>query len=326
MKLPIKQIILAPMEGVLDPLMRSLITQINPFDLCITEFVRIVDSLLPEQVYYRLCPELYNQCKTAAGTPVRIQLLGQDANWIAENAVRAVALGSHGIDLNFGCPAKTVNKSRGGAVLLKSPETIYKIVSNVKNSLERSQQVSVKIRLGFDDTSQFTEIVDAVRLANADVLTIHARTKSQGYRPPAYWDLIGSLPRDSTLKIIANGEIWSANDAEQCMEQANTQNIMLGRGVLALPNLAAVIKNQQQPMPWSSLCELLHYYSEMELQGGKSYYFSSRLKQWLRYLKLQYPQALQLFEQVKRLKNKDEILQLIDHSIDQSIDNCNQIS
>ena len=312
MKLSVKQIILAPMEGVLDPLMRDLMTSINPFDLCITEFVRVVDALLPKQVFYRLCPELYHHGITNAGTPIRLQLLGQDANWIAENAVRAIELGSHGIDLNFGCPAKTVNKSKGGAVLLKSPETIYKIVANVRNSLEKSQQVSVKIRLGFDDTSLLNEIVDAIVQSNADLLTIHARTKKQGYQPPAYWHLIGNLQQRHSIEMVANGEIWSADDALTCMKQAKTNNIMLGRGVLALPNLAAVIKQQVLPMSWQKLCFLLKQYCELELQGDKSFYFSSRLKQWLRYLKLQYPQANQLFTSIKTLKNKQEIVKIID--------------
>ena len=87
---------------------------------------------------------------------------------------------------------------------------------------------------------------------------------------------------------------------------------MLGRGALATPNLANVIKLGEAPMPWRELSSLLKYYSDLELQGDKSYYFSSRLKQWLRYLKLQYPQAETLFNAIKVLKNKDQILHQID--------------
>ena len=124
-------ITLAPMEGVVDHLMRDMLTQVGGFDLCVTEFFRIVDQLMPKRVFYRLCPELHHQGFTPSGVPVKVQLLGQQADWLAENAFRAVELGSHGVDLNFGCPAKTVNKSKGGAVLLREPETIYKIVSAV---------------------------------------------------------------------------------------------------------------------------------------------------------------------------------------------------
>lgn len=109
------RVILGPMEGVLDHLMREILTQINDYDLCVTEFVRVVNQILPNHVFYRLCPELKQQGKTRAGVPVHMQLLGQEPEWMAENAIRAAELGALGIDLNFGCPAKTVNKSKGGA-------------------------------------------------------------------------------------------------------------------------------------------------------------------------------------------------------------------
>lgn len=309
---PVSQIILAPMEGVLDALMRELLTSINSFDLCITEFIRVVDQLLPERVFYRMSPELLNGGKTKSNTPIRLQLLGQDPNWMAENAVRAVELGSNGIDLNFGCPAKTVNKNKGGAVLLKSPDTIYKIVNNVKKSLKRSEIVSVKIRLGFEDSALLNEIVDAIVQANADLLTIHARTKIQGYRPPAYWHHIGEMVEKHPIDIIANGEIWNSTDANNCITQSKTNKVMLGRGVLALPNLANVIKHNHQPLPWAKMRNVFLHYCDLELAGSKSFYFSSRLKQWLRYLKLQYPQAQLLFEQIKSLKDKNDIKEKIE--------------
>ena len=100
------RIVLAPMEGVVDHLMREMLTEIGGFDLCITEFVRVVDQLLPRRVFTRLCPELLQDGKTRAGTPVRVQLLGQEPNWLAENAARAVELGSPGIDLNLAAQQK----------------------------------------------------------------------------------------------------------------------------------------------------------------------------------------------------------------------------
>lgn len=94
------RVILAPMEGVADAPMRALLTSVGGYDMVISEFIRVVDQLLPEKVFYRLCAELKYQCRTASGTPVRLQLLGQEPNWMAENAIRAVELGSRGVDLN----------------------------------------------------------------------------------------------------------------------------------------------------------------------------------------------------------------------------------
>ncbi|MBX0103230.1 tRNA-dihydrouridine synthase, partial [Salmonella enterica] len=92
------RVLLAPMEGVLDALVRELLTEVNDYDLCITEFVRVVDQLLPVKVFHRICPELLHASRTPSGTPVRIQLLGQHPQWLAENAARATALGSYGVD------------------------------------------------------------------------------------------------------------------------------------------------------------------------------------------------------------------------------------
>jgi tRNA-dihydrouridine synthase C len=71
------RVLLAPMEGVLDSLVRELLTEVNDYDLCITEFLRVVDQLLPVKSFYRLCPELHNNSRTPSGTRVRVQLLGQ---------------------------------------------------------------------------------------------------------------------------------------------------------------------------------------------------------------------------------------------------------
>ena len=311
----VKKVTLAPMEGVADVLMRNLLTSINCYDLCITEFVRVVDRLVPTHIFHKISPELKRGGFTYNNTPTRVQLLGQEPHWMAENAIKAIELGSQGVDLNFGCPAKTVNKSKGGAALLKTPETIYQIVKNVKDAIPSDQTLSAKIRLGFDDASLLDEIVSAITSANANQLTIHARTKRDGYNPPAYWHHIGEISDKYDIELFANGEIWSLSDAKQCMEEAKTANIMLGRGALATPNLANVVKEKEAKMSWHTLSLLFQHYAQLELQGDKSFYFSSRLKQWLRYLKLQYPQAELLFSAIKLMKNKEEILKEVGKSL-----------
>jgi tRNA-dihydrouridine synthase C len=125
------------MEGVLDSLVRELLTEVNDYDLCVTEFLRVVDMLLPVKSFFRLCPELHNQSRTSSGTLVRIQLLGQYPEWLAENAARAVELGSYGVDLNCGCPSKLVNGSGGGATLLKDPELIYRGAKAMREAVPR---------------------------------------------------------------------------------------------------------------------------------------------------------------------------------------------
>ena len=310
------KLILAPMEGVVDFHMRELLSKIGGFDLCVTEFVRVVDALLPPRVFYRYCPELNNNGYTQSGTPVRIQLLGQHADTLAENAVRAVSLGSHGIDLNFGCPAKTVNKSKGGAVLLKDPEHIYQIVKTVRAAVDKEHAVSAKVRLGFDDTSNSQEIFDAVEQAGATSIAIHARTKRDGYRPPAYWEKIKPLKANSKMEVVANGEVWNFDQYLTCQARSGCSHVMLGRGALAKPDLAYEISRKREnksfePLSWREILDHI-IDSSMHCDGGNSErYFASRTKQWLGYLKLEYTEANNFFESVKRLKSSQEVLDAI---------------
>ncbi|MCT6698116.1 tRNA dihydrouridine(16) synthase DusC [Rheinheimera sp. 4Y26] len=305
------RIILAPMEGVVDHLMREMLTEIGGFDLCITEFVRVVDQLLPKRVFTRLCPELLQDGKTRSGTPVRVQLLGQEPEWLAENAARAVELGSPGVDLNFGCPAKTVNKSKGGAVLLRETEQLYAIVKAVRAAVPKNFPVTAKMRLGYDDTSLTLDNARALYEAGASELTVHARTKSDGYRPPAYWPWIAQIRTVVDIPVIANGEIWQPADAALCREQSNCSDIMLGRGALAQPNLAARIATGGDAMPWPVVLRLLMRYSEFEIAGDKGLYYGNRIKQWFSYLKLQYPEAAGLFAQLRLLRKSADIVTLL---------------
>ncbi|WP_105190814.1 tRNA-dihydrouridine synthase [Pseudoalteromonas sp. T1lg48] len=318
------KLILAPMEGVVDFKMRQLLTDIGGFDLCVTEFVRVVNQRLPRRVFMRYCPELHNDGYTRAGTPVRIQLLGQHPQYLAENAVKAVALGSHGIDLNFGCPAKTVNKSKGGAVLLKEPEQVYQIVKAVRDAVDNKHIVTAKVRLGFDDDSLSREIFDAVAQAKADGIAIHARTKRDGYRPPAYWDKIAPLlARNTNMEVVANGEIWDLNDARNARAQSQCQHLMLGRGALAMPDLAAWIKAEDagqshRRLSWHDvLYHIVHSSMHDDEQMSKRY-FANRTKQWLGYLKRTYGQADALFEDIRRLHNKDEVLAVLKRHSEQA--------
>ncbi|WP_115718045.1 tRNA-dihydrouridine synthase [Gallaecimonas mangrovi] len=305
------RLILAPMEGVVDHLMRDLLTAQGGFDLCVTEFLRVVDQLYPARSFYKICPELADGAKTPSGVPVRIQLLGQSPQWLAENARRAVELGSPGVDLNFGCPAKTVNKNKGGSVLLKEPETLYAIVSEVRKALPSSLPVTAKIRLGYDDNSLMLDNARAIEAAGATELAVHARTKRDGYRPPAYWEQIAAIRQQVRFNVIANGEIWTADDASRCQRVSTSQDLMLGRGALANPSLAATIKGLTAKAPWADVLALLKRYSEYEIAGDKGQYYPNRLKQWLQFLRLQYPEAELLFQSVRTLKTKNQMLESI---------------
>ncbi|KAA1193851.1 tRNA dihydrouridine(16) synthase DusC [Photorhabdus heterorhabditis] len=306
------RVLLAPMEGVLDSLVRELLSEINEYDLCITEFLRVVDSLLPVKSFYKLCPELRNQSRTLSGTLVRVQLLGQYPQWLAENAARAIELGSYGVDLNCGCPSKTVNGSGGGATLLKDPELIYQAVKAMREAVPSHLPMTVKVRLGWDSGDRRFEIADAVQQAGATEITIHGRTKEDGYKAERInWQAIGEIRQRLSIPVIANGEIWDWQSAQNCMGITGCDAVMIGRGALNVPNLGRVVKYNEPKMHWQGVVQLLQKYVRLEKQGDTGQYHVARIKQWLGYLRKEYEEATALFEEIRKLKTSADIAHAI---------------
>jgi tRNA-dihydrouridine synthase C len=300
------------MEGVLDHLMREILTDINDYDLCVTEFVRVVDQLLPDHVFHRLCPELLQGSQTKSGVPVHIQLLGQDPHWMAENAIKAADLGAKGVDLNFGCPAKLVNKSKGGAALLQHPELIHNIVKSCREAVPSHIPVTAKIRLGWENPDDCFEIVDAIEQAGANELTVHARTKSGGYKASEIkWDYIGQIRQRSSIPLIANGEIWNYSDGQTCIETTGVDSLMVCRGAFNVPNLGNVVKHNHAAMPWAEVVKLLLVYSQYEMKGDKGLYYPNRVKQWFAYLRQHYPEAAELFREIRTFNKAQPIVEYI---------------
>ena len=303
------QLIMAPMEGVIDHHMRDLLTGLGGLDGCVTEFVRVSNSrVLPRRAFHKLCPELNHQGLTRHGVPVKLQLLGGDPQTLADNAAYAASLGAHAIDLNFGCPAKTVNNSNGGASLLQYPELVYQIVAAVRRQVPAEIPVSAKIRLGYHDRSAYLDNAHAVAAAGASELTVHARSKADGYKPPAYWDYIQRIREAVTVPVVANGEIWTVADWRACYKQTGCSAFMLGRGILARPDLALAIRAEIEqrpyiPMTWQNVSGLLLDYHVNTRHLYPPRFLGNRIKQWLAYLRLTYTEADDLFHAIKREKD-----------------------
>lgn len=288
------------MEGLLDCALRDILTRVGGVDRCVSEFIRVTDRLLPDRVFTRIVPELRNGGRTLAGVPVRPQLLGSDPAVLADNAAALAALGAPGVDLNFGCPAKVVNRHGGGAALLDEPELIARIVSEVRRAVPAQVPVSAKMRLGFNDDSRAEECAQAIADSGANELVVHARTKAHGYRPPAYWERIADLRARVSVPMVANGEIWNVQDALRCREVTGCDSLMLGRGMVADPGLAlavhaAVTAQKATPVAWATLLPLLADFWRLVSGRVERRHRSGRLKQWLNYLRRVYPEAQEAF-------------------------------
>ena len=301
-------ILLAPMEGLLDFVLRDVLTRVGGIDRCVSEFIRITDQLLPERVFTRIVPELHNGGHTFAGVPVRAQLLGSDPACMADNAARLASLGPAGIDLNFGCPANVVNRHGGGAALLKEPETIHAIVAAVRRAVPSHMPVSAKMRLGYLDDSRAVECALAISEGGADEMVVHARTKAQAYRPPAYWERIADIRAAVNIPVVANGEIWTVGDARRCREVSGCDILMIGRGAVADPGLGLAIKGDMNNMPanpvtWAQLLPQVADFWHIVTTRLDNKAQAGRLKQWLNFLRRRFPEAEVAYKSLKTINN-----------------------
>ncbi len=293
------------MEGVIDHHLRALLSKLGGIDVCVTEFLRVTHTRLPRRAFSRICPELDSAATTVSGTPVRLQLLGGNPQAMAYNAAKAVEVGARAIDLNFGCPAKSVNNSDGGASLLQSPSRVESIIAAVRAAIPDEIPLSAKIRLGFSDRSSYLDNARAAEAGGAAELAVHARSKVDGYRPPAYWEYIEKIRQQLNIPVIANGDIWTLKEFQRCRQQTGCRAFMFGRSLLARPDIGLQIKafytgKNYQPMAWAEIVQLLYRYYCTTCTLYPAKYQGNRIKQWLAYLKLSYPQASDFFQQIKR--------------------------
>lgn len=304
-------LVLAPMEGVTDAPMRSLFGELGAFDLSVSEFIRVSQEVPPAKTFLKHVPELATGSRTRQGLPVVVQLLGGDPEKVAASALVAVKLGAYAVDLNFGCPAPTVNRHDGGATLLKYPCRLGAIVAAVRQAVPAHVPVSAKLRLGWDSIDSIDENAAQAAAAGASWITIHGRTKAQGYARPAHWEPIGRVRRALKIPIIANGEIMTLDDFKRCREVTGCEHFMLGRGAMGNPLLPYLIaremgKKVTDPFAtdWSSWLDRFLEHSAPFPQRNPGYQLR-RIKQWLSFA--QKTGGITWFDEVKRSETLEEI-------------------
>jgi tRNA-dihydrouridine synthase C len=253
----------------------------------------------------RAYPEATRGGFTRAGTPVMLQLLGGSPGAIAETARHAIALGAYGIDLNFGCPAKTVNRHDGGATLLKAPERIERIVSAVRAAVPLERAVSVKVRLGWQSSDEVEAIARAAERGGASWLTVHGRTKLDMYGPPADWSGIGRARRAVGIPVIANGDLNASESFARCAELSGCDHFMLGRGAMGRPSLFGASDSGRELDALAQL--LLEYLDALAAAGNGEGRQVGRVKQWLALGKKANPALSPLFEHIKLCETRAEL-------------------
>lgn len=306
--------ILAPMEGVTDAPMRAVQGLGGAFTFAVSEFLRVAQTALPRSVILRHVPELRSGGRTPTGLPVQVQLLGGDAGRVAESAAVACAAGATAIDLNFGCPARTVNRHDGGATLLRYPRRIREIVGAVRTAVPSGAPVSAKLRLGWDNVDAIFENAEMAAEGGASWITVHARTRAQGYAPPVDWPLVGRVRERLDIPVVANGDIWTIEGFRRCRDETGCRHFMLGRGAMADPRLARRVAAElglavpaaDATIDWATELRCLVDWTPVELREG----MVKRLKQWLRTAAAH--GTFSRFDEVKRAGSAVELLTIVE--------------
>lgn len=250
-------LLLAPMEGVGDRCFRKAMASIGGFDEAVKDFLRVpsnahVKSLAREYIADEITP-----------FPLAAQIMGSDPQLMGDMAKEIESRGAPRIDINCGCPSNTVTGRGAGSSLLKDPNFLHQVAKAVVQAV--SIPVTVKMRSGYEDISLFKENLLAAEESGIDYLTLHPRTKVDGYGPPAKWDLIAEAKSILKIPLVGNGDILTVEDALKMLKNTNCDALMIGRGSIINPFLfheikAHFSKKQYQPS-WNDLVNYFKVYS-----------------------------------------------------------------
>lgn len=220
---------LAPMAGITDYVLRSLVRAHSKTCLLTTEMISS-EALINESKRRREGPPNNLVLRKDDHSPIAYQLTGHKPKLIADAALILEKYADI-IDINMGCPVNKVVKGQDGCALMRNPQLAFDIVKEVKSAVEIP--VSVKFRLGYTmEELNFVEYGVKMQEAGADFITIHGRTRNQMYSGNANWSLIKKLKQNIDIPVFANGDVNSIESAIECLEQSTADGVAIGRGVL----------------------------------------------------------------------------------------------
>jgi tRNA-dihydrouridine synthase B len=306
------RVLQSPLSGVTDLVFRRLVRRYAPTSMMYTEMANAT-----EVHHFKSVPKIMEIDPNEQ--PISIQLFDCRPDFIAEAACKAVTEGAQTIDINMGCPVNKITKKGGGSSLLRQPEVAEAIVKAAIRAVE--VPVTVKTRLGWDDR-EITILDFAKRMedAGAAMLTLHGRTRAQGYNGSARWEWIARVKEVLSIPVIANGDICSVEAAARCLEQTGADGVMCSRGTLGYPFLVGEIDyflKTGNVLPAPTLIERLECAKEhlrllWEYKGQKGILQSRKHLAW--YCK-EFSGASELRDRVSRIESVSEGCDLLDRAI-----------
>lgn len=240
------RVLQSPLSGVTDLVFRRLVRRYAPASMMYTEMVSAA-----ELHHVRKLPQIMEV--DPGERPISIQLFDRRPEFLAEAARKAVDQGADTVDINMGCPVNKITKNGGGSSLLRDPDLAAQIIETVSRAV--AVPVTVKTRIGWSaDSINAVAFAQRMAAAGAQMLTLHGRTRDQGYKGQADWGWIARVKAAVDIPVIANGDIFSVAAAVDCLAQTDADGVMCSRGTLGYPFLVGEIDHflktgQQLPAP-----------------------------------------------------------------------------
>jgi nifR3 family TIM-barrel protein len=253
---------LAPMEGVGDYAFRKAMASIGGFDEAVRDFLRV-----PRNAHVKSLARVY-VANELAPIPLTVQLMGSEPDLMAAMAQEVMERGAPRIDINCGCPSNTVTGRGAGSSLLKDPNYLHEVAKAVVKAVPIP--VTVKMRAGYEDTSLFKENLLAAQESGIQYLTLHPRTKVDGYGPPARWELITEAKSLLKIPVVGNGDILTVNDALNMLRLTGCNALMIGRGSIINPFIFHQIKAHFSQTLYQPKWEDLNRYFSIYLDAQPS--------------------------------------------------------
>jgi nifR3 family TIM-barrel protein len=303
----------SPLAGVTDKIFRDLVRRWSPTAVLFTEMVNATSLGLGYEY------EKIDNLKMETG-PIGVQLFDHRPKAMAEAAQRAEQAGAFLIDINMGCPVKKITKKGGGSGLIRDPQLATQILKAVTEAV--SIPVTVKTRLGWCEKST-DPISWCLRLqdAGAQMLTLHGRTREQGFKGTSNWRAIGDVKKALTIPVIANGDVSTPNDALQCLSITGADGVMIGRGTMGAPwlvgQIEAALMNRPIPAKPDSHTRLQIVKEQLQnLVSSRGFQGLLISRKHIGWTCTDFPGAAQLRNSLMHADTLDEACQLLDNAIE----------
>lgn len=305
---------LAPMEGVGHPMFRELVASRGGVGMVCTEFVRVSRAPLSPVALRR-------EVIKVPGVPLSVQVMGNDADKMADAAGHVADAGADVVDINLGCPMPRVVKKGVGAAMLKDPVLLYDVLCAMRASTPCL--LSAKIRAGFDDAENVVRIAETVQSAGVDFISVHPRRRCDFYEGVSDWRIIKTLVGALNIPVVGNGDCWYASDAPRMMEETGCAAVMLGRPAIRNPwifSQIASLANGETPFDPNG-DDLFAWFIDTRARYRDAYGTSKKhgaigkLKELIRWFGRAVDDDRVLMNKALRSRDEDEMVSIIEEGL-----------